>query len=114
MLELDTTCITPHPVLKTSGHVDRFTDWMVKDLVNGDLFRADHLVKNALEKRIESHQLALQLKLGNLKLDKKKNKGQEPIELSAEVVSEMKEILAKVSHFFYSSLIIMMEMVYSV
>ena len=31
MLEMECTCLTPEPVLKTSGHVDRFTDLMVKD-----------------------------------------------------------------------------------
>lgn len=30
MLEMDCTNLTPHNVLKTSGHVDRFTDLMVK------------------------------------------------------------------------------------
>jgi len=30
MLELDTTVLTPEAVLKTSGHVDKFTDLMVK------------------------------------------------------------------------------------
>src|SRR5689334_17208799 len=28
MLEVDCTALTPHDVLKTSGHVDRFTDYM--------------------------------------------------------------------------------------
>ncbi|KIH45962.1 WHEP-TRS domain protein, partial [Ancylostoma duodenale] len=32
MLEVDCTSLTPEPVLKASGHVDRFADWMVKDL----------------------------------------------------------------------------------
>lgn len=50
MLELDTTILTPHDVLKTSGHVDRFTDYMVKDSVTHDFYRADHLVEAALEK----------------------------------------------------------------
>lgn len=50
MLEVDCTCLTPEPVLKASGHVDRFADLMVKDLVNGDCFRLDHLIKAHLEK----------------------------------------------------------------
>ena len=50
MLEVDTTVLTPHDVLKTSGHVERFTDYMVKDSQTGDFYRADHLVKAALEK----------------------------------------------------------------
>lgn len=52
MLELDTTIMTPHEVLKTSGHVDRFTDYMVKDLKTGDFFRADHLLEAAVERRM--------------------------------------------------------------
>jgi glycyl-tRNA synthetase len=30
MLEVDCTVLTPHDVLKTSGHVDKFADWMCK------------------------------------------------------------------------------------
>src|SRR5436305_8723307 len=30
MLEVDCTMLTPHEVLKTSGHVDKFADWMCK------------------------------------------------------------------------------------
>ena len=36
-------------VLKASGHVDRFTDFMVTDVVTHDCHRADHLLKAALE-----------------------------------------------------------------
>ncbi|KAE8225914.1 hypothetical protein CF326_g7787 [Tilletia indica] len=46
-------------VLKTSGHVDKFADFMCKDLKNGEIFRADHLVENVLEARVEGHNLAL-------------------------------------------------------
>ena len=34
MLEVDCTMLTPEKVLKASGHVDRFADLMVKDMVN--------------------------------------------------------------------------------
>ncbi|KNE62281.1 glycine-tRNA ligase [Allomyces macrogynus ATCC 38327] len=54
MLEVDSTILTPYEVLKTSGHVDRFCDWMVKDTVTGDIYRADHLVENVLEARLEA------------------------------------------------------------
>ena len=30
---------------RASGHVDRFQDYMVKDLKNGECFRADHLIE---------------------------------------------------------------------
>lgn len=52
MLELDTTIMTPHDVLKTSGHVERFTDYMTKDLKTGDFYRADHLLESAVERRL--------------------------------------------------------------
>ncbi|KAH9426522.1 hypothetical protein DERP_013704 [Dermatophagoides pteronyssinus] len=50
MLEVDCTVLTPEPVLKASGHVERFADLMVKDLVTGECFRLDHLIKAHLEK----------------------------------------------------------------
>ncbi|WFD30474.1 glycine--tRNA ligase [Malassezia sp. CBS 17886] len=52
MLELDTTIMTLSDVLKTSGHVDKFADWMVKDIKTGEIYRADHLVENVLEARL--------------------------------------------------------------
>ena len=50
MLEVDTTILTPEPVLRTSGHVEKFTDFMVKDVATGDCYRADHLLTQNLEK----------------------------------------------------------------
>merc|ERR1719322_1770598 len=50
MLEVDCTVLTPETVLDASGHVSRFADLMVKDTVNGQCFRLDHLIKAALEK----------------------------------------------------------------
>ena len=32
-------------VFRASGHVERFADNMVKDLKNGECFRADHLIE---------------------------------------------------------------------
>jgi glycyl-tRNA synthetase len=46
MFELDCTALTPEDVFKTSGHVDKFSDWMCKDTKNGDYLRADHLIEN--------------------------------------------------------------------
>lgn len=53
MLEMECTCLTPEVVLKTSGHVDRFTDLMVKDPVSGECFRADKLLEDAIDELIE-------------------------------------------------------------
>jgi len=50
MLEVACSMLTPEVVLKASGHVERFQDYMVKDLKNGECFRADHLIEATLEK----------------------------------------------------------------
>lgn len=44
MLEINTTCVTPHVVLETSGHVTRFSDLLVKDVKTGVGYRADKLL----------------------------------------------------------------------
>ncbi|KAL0266979.1 UNVERIFIED_CONTAM: hypothetical protein PYX00_009372 [Menopon gallinae] len=62
MLEVDCSIITPEPVLKTSGHVDRFADLMVKDLKNGECFRLDHLIKSALQKLCSDPKTAQEVK----------------------------------------------------
>lgn len=62
MLEVDCTSLTPEPVLKASGHVDRFADWMVKDMKNGECFRADHLIKNSIEKLLNDKKTSAAVK----------------------------------------------------
>ena len=54
MLEMECTNLTPSSVLETSGHVERFTDFMVRDVVTGECFRADKL----LEETIDNYLLA--------------------------------------------------------
>jgi len=54
LLEVRCSQLTPHQVLKASGHVDRFTDVMVRDVKTGDCYRADHLLENHLEKLMAS------------------------------------------------------------
>ncbi|VDK39190.1 unnamed protein product [Taenia asiatica] len=49
LLEVDCSMLTPECVLKASGHLERFTDYMVRDVVTGECFRADHLIESALE-----------------------------------------------------------------
>ncbi len=44
--------MTPEVVLRASGHVERFTDFMVTDAVTHDCHRADHLLEAALEARL--------------------------------------------------------------
>jgi glycyl-tRNA synthetase len=54
MLEMECTCLTPEVVLKTSGHVERFTDLMVKDIPTGECFRADKLLEDAIDNLLET------------------------------------------------------------
>ena len=46
--------MTPEAVLKASGHVERFTDLMVKDVKTGECSRADHLLEDKLEKLLQN------------------------------------------------------------
>jgi glycyl-tRNA synthetase len=52
MLEVSTACVTPEVVLKTSGHVDKFTDFMVTDAKTGECFRADKLLEAKVDEII--------------------------------------------------------------
>lgn len=52
MLKVNCSILTPEPVLKASGHVDKFADYMVKDVKSGECFRLDHLIKQHFEKEM--------------------------------------------------------------
>ena len=73
MLEVEATMLTPHDVLKTSGHVDRFSDWMCRDLKTGEIFRADHLVEEVLESRLKGDKAARGIEHKEEESDEKKN-----------------------------------------
>lgn len=101
MMEVDCTVLTPAEVLKTSGHVDKFADWMCKDPKNGDIIRADHFVEEILEGRLKGNKEARGMKIEEKEEDPKKKKkkvkgGIEAIKLDDAVVQEYEEILAKV------------------
>ena len=49
MLEMECTNLTPSQVLETSGHVERFSDFMTRDEITGECFRADVLLENAID-----------------------------------------------------------------
>ena len=49
MLEISCTTLTPHDVLKTSGHVDKFSDFMVKDVKTQDCHRADKILEDHID-----------------------------------------------------------------
>ena len=103
MLEVDCTVLTPHEVLKTSGHVDKFADWMCKDPKNGEILRADHFVEDILESRLKGDKEArgqtVVEKEEDPKKKKKKTKGQEAIKLDDAVVKEYEEILAQIDNY---------------
>lgn len=106
MLEVDCSVLTPEPVFKTSGHVEKFADWMCKDPKTGDIFRADHFVEDLLEERLkldkEARGQAVQDDEGkkkDAKREKKKVKGQAAIKLEDAVVKEYEEILAQIDNY---------------
>ncbi|KAK3906340.1 hypothetical protein C8A05DRAFT_40837 [Staphylotrichum tortipilum] len=90
MLELDCTVVTPEPVLQTSGHVDKFADWMCKDPIkgkptaSGDYLRADHLIENVLKARLDRG-------TGGLTKDAPK--------LDQATIDEYNNILAKIDNY---------------
>lgn len=102
MLEVDCTVLTPHEVLKTSGHVDKFADWMCKDPKNGDILRADHFVEDVLEARLKGDKEARGEKVeeeDDPKKKKKRKQKTEAIKLHDAVVREYSEILAKIDNY---------------
>jgi glycyl-tRNA synthetase len=104
MLEVDTTMLTPSEVLKTSGHVDKFADWMCKDPKTGEIFRADHLVEAVLEARLKADKEARGEKVvvneeEDAKKKKKKVKDVKLVKLDDAVVKEYEEILATIDNF---------------
>lgn len=104
MLEVDCSVLTPHIVFKTSGHVDRFADWMCKDPKFGDILRADHFVEEILEARLKGDKEARGQKVEEKKEDDKKKKkkikgAQEAIKLDDAVVKEYEEVLARIDNY---------------
>lgn len=102
MLEVDCTMLTPYEVLKTSGHADKFADWMCKDPKNGDIFRADHLVEAVLESRLNGDKEARGEKVEEKEEDPKKKKKKvksTAVKLDDAVVQEYKEVLNKIDNY---------------
>src|SRR5699024_6641919 len=93
MLELDCTILTPEEVFMTSGHVDKFSDWMCKDSKKGDYLRADHLVENVLEARLKGDKAACGVNVdeeagGNVDEKRKKVKDIKAVRLDNPTVAE--------------------------
>lgn len=62
MLEVETTAILPHDVLKASGHVEKFCDILVFDEVTRECYRADHLVGDVLGAMEQTEEVAAVLR----------------------------------------------------
>ncbi|KAI0423572.1 hypothetical protein F5Y09DRAFT_327010 [Xylaria sp. FL1042] len=105
VLEVDCSVLTPHIVFKTSGHVDRFSDWMCKDPKTGDIMRADHFVEDVLEARLRGDKEARgQASSAGSQKDpkrasKSKAKGQTAVRLQDEVVEEYESVLAQIDNY---------------
>ncbi|CAO1631203.1 unnamed protein product [Parajaminaea phylloscopi] len=114
MLELDTTIMTPYEVLKTSGHVDKFADWMCKDAKTGEIFRADHLLEGVLEARIKGDAEARATEAGSTtaakvdvaadkaddkKTQKKKKVKSQAVKLDDAVKAEYENVLAQIDNY---------------
>jgi glycyl-tRNA synthetase len=102
MLEVDCTSLTPEAILKTSGHVDKFADWMCKDPKTGEIFRADHLVEQVLEARLTADKEARGQKIEVEEAKdakKKKVKAVAAQKLDDAVVKEYVETLAKIDNY---------------
>jgi glycyl-tRNA synthetase len=59
MLEMECTNLTPSVVLEASGHVERFTDFMTRDEITGECFRADKLLEQSIDDYLETNKLTL-------------------------------------------------------
>eukprot|EP01084_Bolivina_argentea_P212765 361593_1 len=49
MFEIESCMLTPYSVLKTSGHVAKFNDFMVEDIKTHKKYRADHLLEKWID-----------------------------------------------------------------
>lgn len=102
MLEFDSTFLTPEHVFKTSGHVDKFSDWMCKDTKKGDYLRADHLIESVLESRLAGDKSSRSIAASDEKdkVDSKKQKRAvkdiKAIKLNYATAKKYEEILARV------------------
>lgn len=108
MWEIRCPCVTPEVVLKASGHVDKFTDLMVKDEKEGLCFRADHLLKDFLNNALEEDEKLVAMLDAPARVPEKKDKKKaaekkvpenkrEP--LTPEKKQEMKRDLASLDEF---------------
>ncbi|KAG5517973.1 hypothetical protein PMAC_000428 [Pneumocystis sp. 'macacae'] len=98
MYEIGTSVITPHEVLETSGHVAKFSDWMCKDPSTGEIFRADHLIKEVLKDRLEKSEKARSrcIEIGGDSFDL--NSCETPI-LEEKVIKQYEKIISQIDSY---------------
>ena len=108
MLELGCSNLTPYSVLKSSGHVDQFSDFMVKDVVTGEFYRADKIVQEFIDKTLEKNEKTKKLKQEDLQKYKRIHSEVEKVNKPEEIDAIIKELkvksaknndLSKASHF---------------
>ena len=103
MLEVDCTALTPGVVFETSGHVEKFADWMCKDPKNGEILRADHFVEAILEARLNGDKEArgqkVEQKDEDPKRKKKKSAKSEAVKLDDAMAKEYEEVLARLDNY---------------
>jgi len=82
MLEVTSALLTPHNVLKASGHVDRFFDYMVKDKTTGECLRADKLLEAHIDKLLDENKEMGEEEVKQHKINRNKADGCDADELS--------------------------------
>ncbi|PNS18164.1 hypothetical protein CAC42_3609 [Sphaceloma murrayae] len=104
MMALKCSMLTPYEVFKTSGHVDRFADYMCKDPKTGEILRSDHLIGDVLEQRLKSDKEARGEKVEAAEEDPKRKKkaakaAKGAVKLDDQVRAEYERILAVLDDF---------------
>ncbi|KAJ6787990.1 hypothetical protein PWT90_01102 [Aphanocladium album] len=87
MMEVDCVSIKPEAILRTSGHVEKFADWMCKDPIKEEFLRADHLVETVLEARLAKYKVSSD------------GDDVERVKLSEATTRLYEEILAKIDNY---------------
>jgi glycyl-tRNA synthetase len=99
MMALKCSMLTPYQVLKTSGHVDKFADFMCKDPKTGEILRTDHLIKDVIETRLKGDREARGENVSDEPEDPKKKKkaskvAKTAVKLDESVKKEYEHLLA--------------------
>ncbi|KTW28318.1 glycine-tRNA ligase [Pneumocystis jirovecii RU7] len=97
MYEIGTSVITPHEVLETSGHVAKFADWMCKDPSTGEIFRADHLIKEVLKDRLEKNEKARSACAETVQCPSGWNSGETSVILDETTIKQYEKIISQVN-----------------